>query len=285
MMNIPFLLVVILAYGGAVARAQESHLPPPNSPPSSAAITAELPDSPEALQSGQRLFLSHCSFCHGPNGEGGKGPTLAQPSLPRATDNEALQKIIKSGLPGTEMPSSRLDPAQIKFIAAFVRSLGRRPPEVVTGDAARGAQLFATRGACATCHALQGHGGAIGPDLGGIGLRRSAAFLRRALVEPGAEVPREFSAWRADINLPRNFLFVRAVPKQGDPVAGVRVNEDTFSIQLRDLSGHVHSFFKAELSELHKDWGVSPMPPYGGVFTAAELDDVVAFLVSLRKEK
>ena len=138
------------------------------------------PTTPEALVAGRHLFVSHCSFCHGPNGEGGKGPTLAQPSLPRATDDVVLQKIIKSGLPGTEMPGSRLDPGQIKSIAAFVRSLGRRPLEIVPGDAARGAQLYATRGACATCHTLRGHGGAIGPDLGGVGLRRSAAFLRRA---------------------------------------------------------------------------------------------------------
>lgn len=281
-----FLVVVALLGGGALAaRGQESHLQPVSNQRPASTVTAELPTTPAALAAGQHLFVSHCSFCHGPNGEGGKGPTLAQPSLPRATDNEALQKIIKSGLPGTEMPSSRLDPEQIKFIAAFVRSLGRRPLEIVPGDAARGAQLYATRGACATCHTLNGHGGAIGPDLGGIGFRRSPAFLRRALVEPGAEVPLEFSAWRSDVSLPRNFLFVRAVPKQGEPVAGVRVNEDTFSIQLRDLGGRVHSFFKADLAELHKDWGVSPMPPYGGVFTATELDDVVAFLLSLRGEK
>jgi cytochrome c oxidase cbb3-type subunit 3 len=109
--------------------------------------------------------------------------------------------------------------------------------------------------------------------------------LRRALTEPGAEVPLSFSAWRSDVSLPVNFLFVRVVPKQGAPVAGVRVNEDTFSIQVRDLSGRVHSLLKAELAELNRDWGVSPMPPYGAVFTGPELDDVVAFLASLRNEK
>ncbi len=243
-----------------------------------------LPISTEAIAAGQQLFLTHCAFCHGPGGEGGKGPTLAQPSLPRATDDDALQTIIKRGLPGTEMPNSRLDAEQIKTVAAFVRSLGRRAPEKVAGDPARGAQLYATKGACAQCHSLHGQGGAIGPDLGGIGLRRSAAFLRRALVEPTAEVPLFFSAWRGDALLPNNFLFVRAVPKKGEPVAGVRVNEDTFTILVRDLTGRVHSFFKADLAELHRDWGFSPMPPYGAVFTAAELDDVIAFLVSLREK-
>ena len=276
--------IALLSCGAVIAPAQDSHLAT-STAGLIAATSIELPTSPEAIAAGRQLFVSHCSFCHGPNGEGGKGPTLAQPSLPRAADDTSLAKIIKFGLSGTEMPGSRLNPEQIKTIAAFVRSLGRRPPEVVVGDATRGAQLYETKGACAQCHTLRGHGTAIGPDLGGIGFRRSPAYLRRALTEPGAEVPLEFSAWRSDVSLPRNFLFIRAVPKKGESVAGVRVNEDTFSIQVRDLGGRVHSFFKAELAELHKDWGVSPMPPYGAVFTTAELDDVVAFLVSLREKK
>ncbi len=266
----------------AALRAQE-HLPTVTN--DAAIVTTALPTTPDAIAAGQHLFLSHCSICHGINGEGGKGPNLAQPSLPRATDDVVLQKIIKSGLPETEMPGSRLFPDQIKMVAAFVRSLGRRPPEPVPGDAARGAQLYATKGACAQCHTLNGRGGAIGPDLSGIGLRRSPAFLRRALTEPAAEVPLSFSPWRSDVSLPVNFLLVRAVPKKGEPVTGVRVNEDTFSIQVRDLGGHVHSFFFSELAELHRDWGATPMPPYGNVFSATELDDVVAFLVSLRGVK
>jgi hypothetical protein len=48
------------------------------------------------------------------------------------------------------------------------------------------------------------------------------------------------------------------------------------------MDGKVHSFFKSELTELNKDFGFSPMPPYGSVFTTTELDDVIAFLASLR---
>jgi len=276
--------LVLFACATFAVRGQAPHLEPASEAAAST-TSRDLPTTPEAIAAGQKLFLAHCSFCHGPNGEGDRGPTLAQPSLPRATDDVLLQTIIKRGLSGTEMPSSRLYPDQIQAVAAFVRSLGRRPRETVAGDAARGAQLYATKGACATCHTLHGRGAAIGPDLDGVGLRHSAAFLRRSLVEPGAEVPLFFSAWRGEPNLPANFLFVRVVPKHGEPVAGVRVNEDTFSIQIRDLSGRVHSFFFAELVELHRDRGATPMPPYGSVFSAAELDDVVAFLVSLRGEK
>jgi len=95
-------------------------------------------------------------------------------------------------------------------------------------------------------------------------------------------VPQSFTAYRADVNMPLNFLFVRAKATDGREIAGVRVNEDTFSIQLRDLTGKLHSFFKSELAELHKDWGQSPMPNYSAVFTADEMNDLIAFLASLR---
>ncbi len=234
------------------------------------------------LDRGRQLFETHCAFCHGPRGEGGKGPTLAQPSLPRATDLAALRQIIRRGIPNTEMPNSRMLPEDLALVAAFVKSLGNLPPEPVPGDATRGAQLYATKGGCAQCHAIHGQGGAIGPDLSDIGRKRSVAHLRRALVDPGAEVPQSFNAQRGEGGMPDNFLLVRVVPRHGPPVAGVRVNEDTFSIQVRDLGGTMHSFFKSDLAELHKDWGATPMPPYGAVFTPSELDDVVAFLVSLK---
>jgi cytochrome c oxidase cbb3-type subunit III len=233
------------------------------------------PDDP-----GRRLFETHCSFCHGPHGEGGKGPTLAQPTLPRASTDDALLTILRRGIDGTEMPRARMQPEEIQLVAKYVRALGRIAPETVRGNPQRGAELYA-KGACSQCHTIDGHGGAFGPDLTEIGRRRSAAYLRRALTEPAAEVPQSFNAFRSDINLPENFLYVRAVPRSGEQVAGVRVNEDTFSIQVRDQTGRLHSFQKSDLTELHKDWGASPMPTFVGVYTADQLDDLVAYLASL----
>lgn len=245
-----------------------------------AALTARAqlpsPDDP-----GRKLFETHCAFCHGPHGEGGKGPTLAQPTLPRASTDEALLGIIRRGIDGTEMPRARMQSDEIKLVAGYVRALGRIAPETVKGDPQHGADLYA-KGVCAQCHTVNGRGGAFGPDLSEIGRRRSAAYLRRALTEPAAEVPQSFNAFRSDINLPENFLYVRAASRSGEQVAGVRVNEDTFSIQLRDQNGRVHSFQKSDLTELHKDWGASPMPTFAGVYPADQLDDLVAYLTTLR---
>lgn len=240
---------------------------------------------PAGLEKGRQLFEAHCVDCHGPGGLGSRGPTLAQPNLPRSGDDPTLVRIIQSGIPGTEMPRVMLQQGEAPYIAAYVRKLGQVPLEKVPGDPANGAELFQNKGACLNCHMRQGQGVPIGPDLSDIGQRRSAAFLRRSLTEPGAEIPQSFDPYRAEISLPKNFMFIRARTKDGRDVAGIRVNENTYSIQLRDLTGELHSYYKKELTELHKDRGVSPMPAYSGVFTPAELDDVVAYLVSLRGVK
>ncbi len=243
---------------------------------------ASLADEPAQ---GERLFQLHCAGCHGPKGEGGKGPNLAMSRLVRSAGEEKLINVITEGIDGTEMPTSRLDKNQIQQVAAFVRGLGVVATETVPGNAQRGEQLYSSKGNCSQCHVLKGRGGASGPDLTEIGTRRGAAYLRMALTDPEADVPKGFSSFNPDTNIPENFLLVRVVTKKGQRLAGTRVNEDTFSLQLRDSSNQVHSFFKSELAELHKDWGKSPMPSYREVFSNTELDDVVAFLVSLGRER
>ena len=260
-------------------RAQEAHRPTPVAP---GALLGPLPATPADRAAGAAHFAAHCAFCHGPRGEGGKGPALAVPTLPRATDDAALVRIITLGLPGTEMPASRLSAPEIAQLAAFVRSLGELPLETVSGDPDRGAQLYAGRGACATCHTVRGRGGPLGPDLTAIGRRRSAVHLRRALLEPAADVPQSSMPYRADVSLPENFLFVRVTTRDGRDLAGVRLNEDPFTLQFRDTDGRIHSVVKADLAALRKERGYSPMPAYGAVFSPAEIDDLVAYLVSLR---
>jgi alcohol dehydrogenase (cytochrome c) len=245
------------------------------SPPASAPATA----SAAASDAGAALFQRNCASCHGRDGEGGRGPTLAQPRLSRVADAASLMMLIRRGIEGTEMPASRLSEPELRALAEFVLRLGQQPPAVVEGDAARGATLFDGKGGCRACHAIGGYGGAFGPDLTDVGRRRGPVYLKRALTDPEADVPKGFSMYRADSGLPSNFLQVRVTTGDGRQILGVRVNEDTFSIQLRDASGQLLSFQKSELRELRKDWGRSPMPAYASAFSSQELDDVVAFLI------
>jgi cytochrome c1 len=101
-------------------------------------------------------------------------------------------------------------------------------------------------------------------------------------LEPEAEVPENFASYRKVIYMPDNYLRIHAVTKDGRQIDGVRVDEDTFTIQIRDAQDRLYSFRKEELKELRKDWGKSPMPGYRGVFSESEVQDVVAYLASLQ---
>ena len=224
------------------------------------------------VQRGKRLFANNCAGCHGPEGAGGRGANLAQPELRRARDDQALFLVIRQGVPGTEMPPGWvvLDEHEMWQVAAYVRTLGRVAPETVTGDAHNGANLFRAKG-CMGCHQVGLEGGRIGPPLTDICARRGASYLRAAVLDPASSLPEEF-------------LEVELLTRDGKRITGIRLNEDPYSIQVRDLSDHLLSFWKDELASLEKQQGRSPMPSFRDRLSGRELDDIVAYLVTLRDE-
>ncbi len=253
------LLTLVLAAASLQAQAGRDEPIPPRPP-----VT------PEETTAGKRLFDGHCAGCHGPEGRGAQGPNLARPSLRHAQDAQSLFLVIDLGIEGTEMPrGGQLHDLEIWKIVAYVESLGRTAPEPLPGDAERGKNLYYGKGNCAACHWLNGGGGRQGPELSGIGASRGLAYLRQSLLEPAATVP-------------EGFLLVAAVGRDGHRIRGVRLNEDPFTIQIRDSADVIHSLRKEDLAELHRQKGESSMPPYGGVFTTAEIDDLVSFLASQR---
>jgi putative heme-binding domain-containing protein len=229
--------------------------------------------TPDDIARGQHIYNGSCQGCHGPAGDGGRGPRLAVPRLPRARTDAALFRIIRFGLPGTEMPGGwSMTDRETWQVVAFVRTLGRVESEPLPGDAARGEALFWSKGNCGNCHMVAGRGGRLGPELTDIGLRRGANHLKTSLLDPEA-------------HLPEDFLSVRLVTRDGRKITGVRLNESTFTIQVRDMRSDLHSFFKTELAELHYDKGKSPMPSYRALLTPDEIEHAVAYLAGLRGEE
>ena len=220
------------------------------------------------LAGGRKIFESQCALCHGQAGGGGRGPSLNRPTLDRAPDDKGLRKVISEGLE-PEMPGAwQLSEHEVTAVAAYVRSLGAAPQEKLPGDPARGAGLFETRG-CSGCHMVAGKGSGFGPELTQIGARRNAAYLRQTILTPAG-------------SLPEGFAYFNATDAAGRAVSGIRVNEDTFTIQLKDAAGRFHSFRKSELKDLRRLVHETPMPAYQGRIASAELDDLVAYLATLR---
>ncbi len=82
------------------------------------------------LEEGVRLYAAACASCHGPRGEGGEGPALADPVLLETAGDTYLSETIRRGRRGTTMPSFEtpslvhraLTPEEIESVVTFIRS-------------------------------------------------------------------------------------------------------------------------------------------------------------------
>ena len=227
---------------------------------------------PSDLALGRRIFDAQCAWCHGNAGDGGTGPNL-HGKLRHATTLASITDIIISGIPGSDMPSFRLGLTEraARQAATYVLSLSRSTSRPGPGDAERGAAVYQSNG-CGSCHVVEGRGGILGPELTNIGGRRGSVYLREAIVKPAASHP-------------PGFLVVRAVPNSGAPVRGILVNEDVFWIHIRDAGGTVHTLQKSELASVDRELEGTLMPSYESRLSTAQLDDLVAYLGTLRGAK
>lgn len=239
-----------------------------------AAAGAQVPADPTAsftaadLASGKQLFIGHCAPCHGIDGSGGRGANLNVPKLKRAASNAAFFDLVQTGIEGTAMDAAwQLSDAEIWRVVGYVRTLGRTAVAPLPGDAARGRLVYQQQ-ACLGCHIIQGAGSSFGPELTAIGAQRSPAYLRDSVVNPSADVPPEF-------------VSVRVQTRDGKLTSGIRVNEDSFTIQIKDAENRFHSFRKTDLAVFDIQTGESAMPVYGGL-SATQLNDLVSYLSSLR---
>jgi cytochrome c oxidase cbb3-type subunit 3 len=224
------------------------------------------------VAAGQQIFDAQCAWCHGNGGDGGTGPNL-HGKLRHAATLASIVDIVISGIPGTDMPAFRLGLTDraARQAATYVLSLSRSASRPGPGNAERGAAIYQSSG-CASCHIVEGRGGILGPELTSIGGRRGAVYLREAIVKPAASHP-------------PGYLVVRAVRTSGAEVRGIRLNEDVFWIHIRDAGGNVHTLQKSELARVDRELESTLMPSYESRLSAAQLDDLVAYLATLRGAK
>ena len=239
-----------------------------------------LAGDPQAITKGAVLFRQECVYCHGVGARGGmRGPDLTTGSWNHGGADADLARTITDGVAGTAMPPNNLKTDEIWQIVSYLRTV-QQPPPAPVGDQARGETLFFGTARCSTCHMVNGRGGRLGPELTTVGSARSRAYLVDSIRQPAKQLT-EIRTLGSDS---LKYDTVTAVTADGRTIVGVPMNEDTFTVQLMDMSERVHSLDKKTLKSF-KHENRSLMPAYDASrLPDADLDNLVAYLQTLRSK-
>jgi len=226
---------------------------------------------PTAVTAGYSVFRVYCTPCHGVHAKGGRGPDLTRGIYHTGEKDSDLFRTISNGIPGTDMSgfSGDIGDDDIWRIVLYIRSVATHNAARIPGERANGEKLFWAKGGCGACHLVQGRGGRMGPELTRIGWQRSLEYLRDAILDPGKDI---LPGWAT----------ITVIKLDGAKVTGVERGYDNFSAQLMDIEGNYYSFLRTEVASIQRE-DRSLMPAgYGQRLKPAEIDDLLAYLVSLR---
>ncbi len=131
------------------------------------------------------------------------------------------------------------------------------------GDIERGRKAFETT--CMVCHAFNGKGARVGPDLTGIGARPKTDLLVE-IVDPNRSVEANYRAWTL-------------VTKSGDTLVGRLDTETATSVELMDTTGQKHSVQRRDIQSLEAS-NLSLMPAGFDQLPPEDLGGILEYLAS-----
>lgn len=243
---------------------------------SSAEDAGALYNTPYDVRLGERYFERQCSRCHGFDAKGNDetGAPDITGRLNRASNEVGIFNVIRNGVPGTAMlpVDADLPDTQVWQLVSYIESL-RYDPNLVQldGNADSGLTLFQGKGDCSSCHMVRGRGGRLGPDLSRVGESTRPEDLMVAITDPHEDVDPRW--WTLEI-----------MGSDGVTRSGFRMGEDSFSVRIMDNDSNLWSYQKDDIQSIDRVER-STMPSYDDSMSENELDDLVAYLFSLRREE
>ncbi len=246
----------------------------------SAALAQE--DEDDQLQQGAQIYAENCAMCHGDNGEGRIGATLAK-DWPSIRPDLASRDTIINGVEGSPMPAwsqengGPLSNEEIDAVVAFILSwqTGGAPqitpalpatpyPEItpipgVEGNPNQGAILYNEN--CKVCHGENGEG------------------------RIGATLAKTWSSIRADLAIRSTIasgVSGSPMPAWSQENGGPLSNEE-----IDDLTAFVMSWTTPSLAEapVPTPEGESPLAEWSGVFLTIGLFIIIVALILLAQKK
>lgn len=224
--------------------------------------------NPESIAAGAKLYATSCAACHGPDGSGGRGPNLVRRASWHPLADEAIFTVIRNGVPGADMPPTKLPDDQTWNLVAFIHALtGPASENNVPGDPSAGEKVFwGSKAGCSNCHSIRGRGSRMGPDLSNIGGSQPAALIREAILDPSKDL--SYAGKEG----------VTVTMKNGDIIKGLARNRSNYALQVVDPKGNLHLISMTEVKELTiLDRSLMP-GDYGKRLSPPELRDLLAYL-------
>ena len=153
----------------------------------------------------------------------GRGNTGGQRWTLRARDGSSLQNFGDGG----NVVRLRLDGSKLEWQNALASG----------GDARRGRRLFhSPQLGCAQCHAAEGRGAEMGPDLSLIGRSSSRARLVESIVEPSREVAIDFQGYAIETKSGESFTGLQAKPKADGEISMLGFDGKKIAVAGKDVA-------------------------------------------------
>jgi putative heme-binding domain-containing protein len=152
---------------------------------------------------------------------------------------------------------------------AAVEAFSKKVAE--SGNAKRGKVVYLNTAAvaCATCHKLEGLGGAVGPDLTRVWETQTIEKLVESMLDPSKEIKEGYQSFRA-------------VTTAGVAHVGLKVTDTPEAVTIRDANGKYTTIARKDLDDL-KPSPVSLMPD--NVVSQLGYDQFIDLLAFLKSQK